>query len=106
MSDRPSIVVEGKSYELVWGNLARVRYSGIAAEVRGLGGVVPMATMLWAAFVAKPHPYPSWEHLAEHLSPESLDGYSAALEQALPKVQDDAKKESAESGPSLGSPSA
>ena len=102
MSERPKVTIDGKTHELVWGNLARVRYSGIPAEVRAAGGVVPMATMIWAAFAAKPHPYATWEHLAEFITPENMAELSAALEAALPKAQDDEKKNTCENlaGPS------
>lgn len=101
-----SVVIEGKTYELAWGNLARARYSGIAPDTRAAGGVVPMITMLWASVAAKPHPYPTWEHLAEHISEKDIGPMSEALEAVLPAIPDAEKKSTSETGPLPASPSA
>ena len=106
MSDLTTVSLDGKSYELVWGNLARVRYSGIPYETRAAVGVVPVATMLWSAIAQKPNPVPTWEHLAEHITPENMGELSEKLDSVLPKPKDEAKNGSAESGPLPDSPSA
>lgn len=88
-----TISIDGKSYPLAWGNLARIRFSGIPTETRQLGGVVPLATMVWAAIAQKPNPFPSWEHLAEHLTPDSIPAIETALVSVLPVADAEKKSE-------------
>lgn len=80
-----SIEVAGKQVELVWGSLARIRFSGLSKEVREGGGVQAMAVLLWCAVAAKPNPFPTWEHLAEGLDLSKISEYDAALAAIMPE---------------------
>lgn len=98
MNNTSSFTLNGKTYPLAWGNLAKVRYSGVPAGVRSMGGIVDIAVMLWACIAQKPNPFETWEHLAEHIKPEDIGDLAKAL---APLFADDTpeKKSSVESGP-------
>lgn len=87
-----TVTLAGKDYKLVWGNLARIRYTGLPDTVRTAGGLVPLASMLWCAIAAKPNPFPSWEDLADVLDADNIPAVEAALVAVLPKVEEAEKK--------------
>lgn len=99
-----SFTLNGKTYPLAWGNLAKVRFSGVPAGVRTMGGVVDIAVMLWACVAQKPNPFETWEHLAEQIKPEDVPDLARAL---APLFAEDSaeKKSSVASGPSPDSAS-
>lgn len=91
-------IIAGKEYPLSWGNLAKVRYSGVPASVRTMGGVVDVAVMLWACIAQKPNPFETWEHLAEHIKAEDVPDLAKALA-PLFEPETPEKKSSSASGP-------
>jgi len=97
-----SFTIGGKTYPLAWGNLAKVRYSGVPASVRSMGGAVDIAVMLWACIASKPNPFESWEHLAEQIQPEDIADLAKALS-PLFEAETPEKKSSSASGPLLAS---
>jgi hypothetical protein len=100
----PSVILNGKSYPLSWGNLAKVRYTGVPANVRAMGGAVDIAVMVWACIAEKPNPFETWEHVAEVIEPEQIP---ALVEALAPLFEDTAEKKSTTgSGPLLDSASA
>lgn len=100
-----SFTIGGKTYPLAWGNLAKVRYTGVPASVRGMSGAVDLAVTLWSCIAVKPNPFETWEHLADLITPEDvgplLEAVSPLFTQETPE-----KKSSSESGPSPSSDSA
>lgn len=93
-----SFTLGGKTYPLSWGNLAKLRYSGIPASTRALGGGVDIAVMLWACTAQKPNPFETWEHLAEHITSEDIPALANALS-PLFEIETVEKKSVNESGP-------
>jgi len=100
-----TVTLNGKTYPLSWGNLAKVRYTGVPASVRAMGGAVDIAVMVWACIAVKPNPFETWEHLAEAIQPDQIPSLVEAL---APLFAEDSpeKKVTAESGPSPVSASA
>lgn len=100
-----TITLGGKSYPLAWGNLAKVRYSGVPDSVRKMGGVVDYAVTLWCCIAVKPNPFETWEHLAEQIKPEDIPEVVKALS-PLFEAETPEKKSDSVSGPSPASGSA
>lgn len=96
-----TITLNGKTYPLSWGNLAKVRYTGVPTAVRSMGGVVDLAVMVWACIAVKPNPFDTWEHVAEIIKPEDVLAISDAISSLF--EEDTAEKKSIE--PSGLSPS-
>lgn len=99
-----SFTLQGKTYPLAWGNLAKVRYSGVAPSIQKMGGVVDIAVMLWACIAQKPNPFESWEHLAEQITPEDVGPLANALV-PLFEAETPEKKSISVNGPSPASAS-
>jgi hypothetical protein len=92
METPPTATINGVAYPLAWGNLARIRFSGIDKSMRESDGAVQIVTMLWASLAVKPNPFPTWEHLAEHVTQDNIGELETALLASLPKAEDAEKK--------------
>lgn len=82
-----TITVGGKQFPIVWGTLARIRFSGLPEDVRKGGGVQALAVLLWASIAEKPNPFPTWEHLADQIDLDKIDEYDAALAAIMPQAK-------------------
>ena len=99
-----TFTLKGHTYPLSWGNLAKVRYTGVPASVRAMGGAVDIVVMVWACVAQKPNPFETWEHLAELVEPDNIPDLVEAL---APLFEDSAEKKSISvSGPLPDSASA
>jgi hypothetical protein len=87
MTDLPTVTIAGKKYPLCWGQLAKIRYSGVIAAYPHARGAFGAAAMVWAAIAAKPHPFETVEHFIEAASEEELKLAFEALDKVLPKEQ-------------------
>tara|TARA_R110002153_G_scaffold150344_5_gene301917 strand:- start:1404 stop:1712 length:309 start_codon:yes stop_codon:yes gene_type:complete len=95
--DPIKIKLSNTDYAVSWGNLAKIRYSGLSSEVTSPKGVQQVAVMLWCCIAEKPNPFPTWEHLADHMDLEKVVEYSEILTELFPT---DEKKSTSENGPS------
>jgi len=101
----PLVNLGGRDYPLAWGNLAKVRYSGVCDAHRKLGGGVDLAIMVWACIAQKPSPFETWEDVAEHLSNDNVDAVREQLAKVF-ETDTPEKKSTVENGPSPVSASA
>lgn len=97
-----AVRLAGQDYPLVWGTLARVRYSGVAKSHRDLGGAAQQAVFLWCAIAQKPNPFETWEHLAEQMDQADTGKYTEAIIAVLPAPATEEKKTTSETSPSPG----
>jgi NaMN:DMB phosphoribosyltransferase len=80
-----TVRIGDKDFALVWGSLARIRFSGLPEPVRTAGGAQALAVLLWCAVAEKPNPFPTWEHLADQLDLSDLSKYDEALVAIMPQ---------------------
>jgi lipoate-protein ligase A len=103
-SNPPTVTLGGQSCPLAWGNLAKVRYSGVPFAVRKMGGLVDLSVMVWACIARKPSPFDTWEDVAEHVTDENCQALVEAVSALFPEPSAE-KKSTSESGPSPDSAS-
>lgn len=98
-----TVTIDGKVYPLAWGNRARIRFGGISSADRSAEGLMPLVTLLWSAIAVKPHPFATWDDLADLINPDDHEANKAlddAVMQVLPKNETPEKKSTSETGPS------
>jgi hypothetical protein len=98
---KTTIKLGGHEYTAVWGNRAKVKYSGLSNRVTAMEGLVPLACIIWAAIIPiKNSPVlNTWEDLADHIEPDMSEELGRVILEILPST-DPEKKSSTESEPS------